>query len=314
MAANQRQTFSAYSSSESVPMDFGPIRADGRVGGKKAMDTDNAADNAPAGSKRGRVILFAVALVGCLAIAANHYRGIIVDGVAAVGEKLDLPEWRSLNLPALPRPTINREISTVRFASPLHRVTEREIREMLAPYTESGFLGADVQDLRDELESNPWVAQASVRRVWPDVLELHLQEEQPIAHWGESALINVDGEIFEAPPRDTEQQLPRMSGPQGSEKIVQEQFAAFEQMLASTGKIIRELALSDRGSWTLIADDGLVIRLGRTQAEERLARFVRLYEQGLSESLAQAEAIDLRYANGFSVSNKETGDASVASR
>lgn len=313
MSANRRQTFSAYSSRESVPMDFGPIRADGRVGGKK-VETESVAENTGEHSRRGRIVVFAVALAGCLAITANHYRGIIADRLVMLGEQLNLPEWRSLNLPEVPRPTINREISTVRFASPLHRVTESEVREMLAPYTESGFLGADVQELRDELESNPWIARASVRRVWPDVLELNLQEEQPVALWGDTALINIEGEVFEAPARDTEQTLPRMSGPEGSEGMVQAQYVAFENMLEPIGKSIRELALSDRGSWTLVTGDELIIRLGRTQSEQRLARFTRLYQQGLSESLAQAEAIDLRYANGFSVSNKETGDASVASR
>lgn len=313
MSTNKRQTFSAYSNSDSVPVDFGPIRAGGRVGGKQ-VNEDNATSESNGTSRRGRTMLLVVALLGCLAIAANHYRGIIADRMAMIGEQVNFPEWRSLNLPDVPRPTINREISTVRFASPLDKVTEIEIREMLAPYTESGFLGADVQDLRDELESNPWIASASVRRVWPDILELNLREEQPVAQWGEGALINIEGDIFEAPARGSEQKLPRMSGPEGSEGLVQETFAVFEQMLAPIGKSVREVTLSDRGSWTLIADEGLVIKLGRTQAEQRLGRFTRLYQQGLSERLAQAEAIDLRYANGFSVSNKETGDASVASR
>lgn len=313
MSAKRRQTFSAYSSTESVPMDFGPIRADGRVGGKK-VEAESVAEKTGKRSRRGRIVVFSIALTGCLAITANHYRGIIADRLAMLGEQLNLPEWRSLNLPEIPRPTINREISTVRFASPLHRVTESEVREMLARYTESGFLGTDVQELRDELESNPWIARASVRRVWPDVLELSLQEEQPVAQWGDNALINVEGEVFEAPARDTEKMLPRMSGPEGSEGMVQAQYVAFENMLEPIGMTIRELALSDRGSWTLVTGDELIIRLGRTQSEQRLARFTRLYQQGLSENLAQAEAIDLRYANGFSVSNKETGDASVASR
>lgn len=313
MVSNKRQTFSAYSSNESVPVDFGPIRADGRVGGKK-VEADSTVEHENGGRGRGRVILVAVALMGCLAITANHYRGIIADRLAMLGGQLNLPAWRSLNLPEVPRPTINREISTVRFASPLHRVTESEVREMLAPYTESGFLGADVQELRDELESNPWIASASVRRVWPDVLELNLREEQPVALWGETALINTEGEVFEAPISAAEQALPRMFGPQGSEAMVQEQYRVFENMLEPVAKSIRELTLSNRGSWTLVTDDELIIRLGRTEIEPRLARFTRLYQQGLSESLAQAEAIDLRYANGFSVSNKDTGDTSVASR
>ena len=313
MSSKKRPTFSAYSSSENVPVDFGPIRAGGRVGGN-SVDVDNESRESTAKSKRGRVFLVAVALLGCLAIAVNHYRGIIADRIAMMGDQLNLPEWRSLNLPDMPRPTINREISTVRFASPLDKVTETEIREMLAPYTESGFLGADVQDLRDELQSNPWISRASVRRVWPDILELSLQEEQPVARWGASALINFDGEIFEAPARGEEQSLPMMSGPEGSEELVQEMYMSFQQMLGAIGKSLGQLALSDRGSWTLTTDEGLVIKLGRTEAEQRLARFTRLYQQGLSERLVQAEAIDLRYANGFSVSNKETGDAFVASR
>ncbi|MDH7944569.1 cell division protein FtsQ/DivIB [Pseudohongiella sp. SYSU M77423] len=309
MTGNRRSTsFSAYSASADVPQDFAPIRAESAARGASA---EVSADDV---KRRKPWWLLALALLGLAVVLANHYRGIISDTVAeyaALVPDLNIPV---INMPEFDRPVINRTINTVRMESPLTNVTEQEVRSLLARYTESGFLGVDVQDLKQELEQNPWIHHASVRRVWPDALVIRLEEEQGIARWGESDLLNIEGEIFSAPWRGGESELPGLSGPQGMESQVLQRYRQYADMLAGIGMSVEAVALDERGSWQIETADGLTLKLGRAQADERLARFVSIHNRGMAAEIAAADIVDLRYNNGFSVSKRSAPTDTVASR
>ncbi|HLT63446.1 MAG TPA: cell division protein FtsQ/DivIB [Pseudohongiella sp.] len=307
MSERRPGSFSAYSGARETPIDFAPIRAESRHAvrpeGKVRDDTEEPQRR----RLRGWVVL--TLTVGLVAIAVNQYRGIIADSLAVIAEQIP-----AVNLPEFKRPVINRPINTVRMEAPLHRVTEEEVRLLLARYTESGFLGMDVQDLRDELEQNPWIAHATVRRVWPDVLAIAIREEQPIARWGEDALLNEHGEVFKPPMRGTEESLPYLAGPEDTEAMVLAKYEEYRALLATVGLTLGGLAVNARGSWDATIVDGPTLKIGREDVETRLQRFVRLYRGQLKEQLAQAETVDLRYSNGISVSNKPATTGSVASR
>lgn len=283
-------------------MDFAPVRADAR----------HAATDAQPPKRSGgglRLALLGLILLAAGGIAIHQYRGVAADYLALLADRMPV-----LNMPEINRPVINREINTVRLDSPLHRLTGQEVRTLLAKYTESGFLGVDVQDLRDELEQNPWVAHATVRRVWPDVLVVSIREQQPIARWGDASLLNEAGELFTPPLRGSESALPALSGPEGSESLVLSQYELFATTLAPLDMTLAAVSLSQRGSWTIEVDGGPVLRLGRDDVQARLDRLVSFYRSGLQDHLADARTIDLRYGNGFSVSKNTEPTDTVARR
>lgn len=307
MSERRTSSFSAYNEAQETPIDFAPIRAESRHAVRPEGKTVD--DTAVQGPRRLRVWLVLVLVVGLSGIVANQYRGVISDSVAVFVAQM--PE---LNLPEFDRPVINKPINTVRLESPLHRVTEQEVRMLLARYTESGFLGVDVQDLRDELELNAWVDRATVRRVWPDGLVILIDEQRPIARWGESALLNERGQVFSPPMRGSESELPVLSGPTGSESLVLAKFEQFNTLMSAIDMELYALSVDARGSWSAVVEDGPVLRIGRENVDERVTRFVGLVKGGLAEQLTNAERIDLRYSNGISVSNKTDATGSVASR
>jgi cell division protein FtsQ len=307
MSDRRTGSFSAYNEGHETPIDFAPIRAESRHAVRpegKAIDAES--DKAP---RRLRGWLVLILLVGLSGIAANQFRGEISDSIAVLAQQLPV-----VDLPDFDRPVINKPINTVRLESPLNRVTEQEVRMLLARYTESGFLGMDVQDLRDELELNPWVERATVRRVWPDELVIMIDEQRPIARWREGSLLNEHGEVFSPPMRGSETELPLFSGPEGSESLVRANFEHFNTLLSAIDMRLHTISVDARGSWSGVVADGPVLRIGREDVEERMTRFVRLIKGGLAEQLANAETIDLRYNNGISVSNKTDVTGSVASR
>jgi cell division protein FtsQ len=307
MSEHRTSSFSAYNEAQETPIDFAPIRAESRHAVRPEGKTFDEADvQAP---RRLRVWLVLVFVLGFSGIVANQYRGEISDSIAVFAQQIPVIE-----LPDFDRPVINKPINTVRLESPLHRVTEQEVRMLLARYTESGFLGVDVKDLRDELELNPWVDSATVRRVWPDALVIMIDEHRPIARWGDHSLLNERGEVFSPTMRGSEVDLPALSGPDGSQTLVLAMFEHFNAMLSATEMALHTISVDARGSWSAVVADGPALRIGREDLDERVTRFVRLVNGGLAEQLANAERIDLRYSNGISVSNKTDATGSVASR
>ncbi len=300
-------TFSAYTGDDEFSEDFGPSRS--RARSKPAVH-----ETPPRPRRRLRFWLLCVLMVSVSGAAVRHY-------AAPVGEvlnvnlnlKLSLPDWQLPEMPAMDGPLFNRPIHTVRIESPVRRISEAEIRTVLARRLDEGFLRIDVRQVKAELEENPWVDQASVRRVWPDSLAVNVIEQQPIARWGETELLNAYAEKFTPPDMRVVESLPELRGPEDKALTMMRQYQQFSQMLSPSGLRIRKLSLSERGSWTLEVDNELRLELGREHLVERLQRFVVLYDRALYQKVDEISVIDLRYRNGMAVRNRETGTGEVAS-
>jgi len=209
---------------------------------------------------------------------------------------------------------VNRPVRTVKMENALQRVNERDVREVLARHLQDGFFGIDVQEIKLALENEPWIEAATVTRVWPDALSVRVREEVAIARWGEDALLNQYGETFVPESLEEQQSLPQLSGPDGLQHRVMEQYQVFSQTLATSGLRIHELDLSERGSWMLRLDTGVVVTIGRSDVRERLQRFITLHDRHLYSQMNEIEALDLRYHNGISVKKKAVLPDGIAAK
>src|SRR5688500_11724732 len=95
----------------------------------------------------------------------------------------------------------------------LKHVTLEEISGAVRSGVRGDFFTVDLEAVRDAFEKGPWVRVASVRRMWPDGLEVSLEEQVVLARWGESGLVNRHGELFEA---ISDEKLPVFEGPEES--------------------------------------------------------------------------------------------------
>src|SRR3954470_11884189 len=68
--------------------------------------------------------------------------------------------------------------------STVKKTSAAEIEAAVRGKLLGNFLGIDLAEVRSVLERLPWVRRASVRRVWPDRLEVTLEEHVPLARWG----------------------------------------------------------------------------------------------------------------------------------
>jgi len=164
------------------------------------------------------------------------------------------------------------------------------------------FFAADLAAIRGGLEQIAWVRSADVRRVWPDRIEVVLEEHVALARWGDVGLVNTYGERFAG---QTEATLPVFAGPARTEGEVTRRYHRYAELLGPLGSPLERVILTPRFAWQLRLANGLSIELGRDlandPAEARLVRFVAAYPQTLGRIARRHESVDLRYPNGFSL-------------
>jgi len=175
------------------------------------------------------------------------------------------------------------------------------------------FFAADLAAVRERLEQVTWVRRVELRRVWPDRIEVKLEEHVAFARWGGSGLVNTFGETFSAPmDGGGAAMLPLFAGPAGSEGEIARRYRSFAAILAPLGEVPDRVTLTPRYAWQLrLAGDrngALNLELGRDgpdPVEQRLARFVAAYPESLGRLPRRAAAdhgfVDLRYPNGFAL-------------
>jgi len=183
----------------------------------------------------------------------------------------------------------------------LKHVTREQIDKVVRSKIVGNFLTVDLDATRDAFEKLPWVRVADVRRHWPQTLEVTLEEHVAVARWGNEALVNTHGEVFDDAAITRDGELPVFTGPPESSFGVARQYAAFSKLLQPLRQNIVQLHLSPRRAWRIHLENGTVLELGRTQMEARLARYVLAYDRSLAQLNQQLAYVDLRYSNGFAV-------------
>ncbi len=198
-------------------------------------------------------------------------------------------------------------VREIEVKTALQKTSKQEIQAAVGDRIRGNFFAVSPAEVRAGLEKLPWVRSASVRRVWPDRLEVALEEHVALARWSElngdpqrQALVSTLGEKFLG---RTDRMLPLFVGPAGSEREVARRYARFAEAVAPLGSPLERIVLTPRFAWQLRLGGGLNIMLGRDAdaAEARLRRFVEVYEITLRNIPRKHEYVDLRYPNGFAL-------------
>lgn len=249
----------------------------------------NRAQEKPQPARRSHAGILLVVLLILLCVLVNHYR-----------QKIGT--------------VISKPMRVVQMENSLQRVDEGDVRAVLAAHLGAGYFGVDVRAIKEQLETDPWVDQATITRIWPDTLSVAISEEVAIARWREAGLLNQYGESFEPDTLVDDLGLPLLNGPAGTERRVMEQYQLFSQMLFSSALRIRELDFNERGSWSLVLNNGVLMTLGSVDVLERMQRFVTLYDRYLFNEFSLIETVDLRYNHGISIRKKPAMPDGVASK
>jgi len=173
------------------------------------------------------------------------------------------------------------------------------------------MLSFDSRATRKRLEALPWVDKASIERVFPDRLEVHVTERTPFAVWrlgGRHYLVDKTGRMLATVPANTATALPRLAG-DGAAAAAAELFAP----LATHPELMRRVDVAERVGerrWTLRLIGGSAIELPAEGVAEALARAALLLSAARE---TESKDIDLRVA-GRTLLRERRGDTTAKER
>ncbi|HLO64365.1 MAG TPA: cell division protein FtsQ/DivIB [Azonexus sp.] len=206
-----------------------------------------------------------------------------------------------VRVPSLP-------VRHVVFADALPHTKRGEVEQVLPAALKGNFFSINLETVRGALEKLPWVRKVDIRRLWPDRLEISVEEHKPVARWGEGRgeLVNSYGEVFAASlPEAEASAMPLLYGPQGTASEVLKEFGELVGTFKTVGEVPVQLTLSPRLAWALKLQNGMLVDIGREQPKSpvgvRLARFIEVYPEMVAKRAVRPAVVDLRYPNGFAM-------------
>ena len=194
-------------------------------------------------------------------------------------------------------------LRAVQLSAAPQRVDAEQIAAVVRNELRGNFFTVNLEETQQAFEKLPWVRTVSVRRLFPWRLEVSLEEHEALANWNGVGLVNTYGEVFKAV---TNRILPSFIGQPDTSGEVTQMYAAFSSQLAPLEQQILQISLSPRHAWQLRLSNGMLLQLGREQAQQRLARFVAARRQ-MTDDRGAVAYVDLRYRNGFAVMYKQPG-------
>jgi cell division protein FtsQ len=192
-------------------------------------------------------------------------------------------------------------VRTVGVDGEMRFIKREQLEQVVAEAVNGSFFSLDLQRMQERIQRMPWVARASVRRIWPDTLRVRIAERSPLAYWGKEGMVSRQGEVFEP------QVLPRLDGlvtlvgDRQHAKMITREYQRMHTLLETAGLQLTHVWVDARQAWRIKADNGLLLQLGRRDVIPRLTRFVQLYPDLLAQQGRHPETVDLRYTNGFTV-------------
>jgi cell division protein FtsQ len=193
----------------------------------------------------------------------------------------------------------------------LQHVTAASIRAATAGRLKGNYFTMRLDDTRRLLETVPWVARVSVRRVWPNRLQVTLTEHRALGTWDDGRLLSDGGELFVANPAEAEIHgpLPAFSGPAAIARDVARRYYEFSALLAAIPLAVDGIDVSERRAWSVrVSGPGLPagrIELGRdapVSLSARLEQLIAAYPMVVAHFGGPPARIDARYPNGLAAS------------
>lgn len=191
------------------------------------------------------------------------------------------------------------------------KVSTLSIRSAVANKISDGIFTVNLDELKDAIESKPWVRQALVQRSFPNKLTVKIQEHKAVALWGDepdSRMVNNFGEIFEANRGEVENDvLVTLYGSDDRAKEVLSMYKALTNTLLPFKLSLSGLKMSHRATWIAQLDNGAILQLGSgdeasvTQRTNDFLRTLPDVNDRLAKSLTNLEFADLRHKDGYAI-------------
>lgn len=198
-----------------------------------------------------------------------------------------------------------RRIEVRGSAGELQHVSAAAVRAAIVGRLSGNFFTMRLDEARRVFETLPWVAGASVRRIWPDRLVVTLTEHRALGLWSDGRLLSDAGVLFVANSAEAEIYGPlvEFDGPPALAQEAARRFYEFAGALATLQIELAAVDVSERAAWSLLTTEGQRILLGRDDPPGALRARLELIAAAWPQMVARFNGpparVDARYPNGL---------------
>jgi cell division protein FtsQ len=158
-----------------------------------------------------------------------------------------------------------------------HHVSREEVLAIAGVTGTTSLVFLDVEQARERLKSNPWIADATVLKLYPRELQISIKEREAFALWQKAGAVSViadDGTVLEPYVAPRLIRLPLVVGA-GAETKAKE-FLAFLDRHPPMRDLVRASVLVGERRWNLRLKNGIEVRLPESGVAAALERLVAL--------------------------------------
>jgi cell division protein FtsQ len=192
-----------------------------------------------------------------------------------------------------------------------HQISREEVLATAGITGTTSLLFLDVDDVRERLKRNPWIADATVLKLYPGALEIGIRERVPFALWQKDRRVSVisdDGTVLEPYVAPGMRRLPLVVG--SGAQLKAREFLSFLDRHPALNDLIRAAVLVGERRWNLRLNNGIDVLLPEFGIPEALDQLKKLqHEKHLTSR--DIVVIDLRLPDRVSV---RLSDAAAQSR
>ncbi len=177
--------------------------------------------------------------------------------------------------------TAGLKVDAIRISGQIE-TTEGDVLSALDLNNHGALLGLDLQEARTRVLNLPWVEQVSLRKYFPDRLDVTLVEKKPFAVWqqdGQFRVIESDGKVISriagfSRPESRLAMLPRIIG-KGAEKRAPELFTLVSSYPSIVSRVSSFVRVADR-RWDIRLRNDIVVQLPELNESSALAVVVKM--------------------------------------
>jgi len=158
-----------------------------------------------------------------------------------------------------------------------HELNRDDILKIAGITERSSLLFLDASQARTRLMTNPWIADATVLKLYPGRLRIEIKEREPFALWqrdARTALISADGTVLEADVPARFAKLPLVVGA-GAERTAPKFLELLARFPAISGQVGAAVLVAER-RWNLHLKNGVEVLLPEDHAEAALQTMIDL--------------------------------------
>jgi len=191
-------------------------------------------------------------------------------------------------------------ISSVVISGNQH-VSREEVLAIAGITGTTSLLFLDAEQTRERLRRHPWIADATILKLYPRELQVGIRERAPFALWQKErhiAVIADDGTVLEPYVPPSLVQLPLVVG-SNANKRAKELLAALDRYAPIRDLVWASVLVSER-RWNLRLKNGIEVRLPESDIASALDRLAALAREKnlLTRDIT---VVDLRFADRVNV-------------